>query len=78
MMFSILQTGIKNYFKIHDPQLKSYSLAVILIVFIWNIGNFPQQAIVQYPSNVYFFLSVALMVAIFKIDQQQNLGVDGK
>jgi O-antigen ligase len=78
MVFTILRTGINNYFKIKDPQLKSYSLAVVLIVFIWNVGNFPQQAIVQYPSNVLFFLSVALMVAIYRIDQQQNPVVDGK
>jgi putative inorganic carbon (hco3(-)) transporter len=78
MMFTILKTGIYNYFKLKDPQLKSYSLAVVLIVFIWNVGNFPQQAIVQYPSNVLFFLSVALMVAISRIDQQQNLAVDEK
>jgi hypothetical protein len=78
MIFVILKTGINNYFKIIDPQLKSYSLAVVLIVFIWNIGNFPQQAIVQYPSNVLFFLAVALMVSIYRIDQQQNLAADGK
>lgn len=78
MIFIILKTGVNNYFKIQDAQLKSYSLAVILIVFIWNVGNFPQQAIVQYPSNVLFFLSVALMVAIYRVDQQQNLAVDGE
>jgi O-antigen ligase len=78
MVFTILSAGINNYYKIKDLQLKSYSLAVILIVFIWNVGNFPQQAIVQYPSNVLFFLSVAMMVAIYRIDQQQNLAVDEK
>lgn len=77
MILTILITGVNNYFKIKDPQLKSYLLAVILIVFTWNIGNFPQQAIVQYPSNVLFFLSVALMVAIYRIDQQQIKELDG-
>ncbi len=78
MMFIILRTGINNYFIIKDKQLKSYSLAVVLIVFIWNLGNFPQQALVQYPSNVLFILSVALIVKIYRIDQQQNLAVDEK
>ena len=78
MIFVILLTGVNNYFKIVDPQLKSFSLAVVLIVFIWNVGNFPQQAIVQYPSNVLFFLSTALIVVIYRIDQQQNLAVDEK
>ena len=73
MIVVILQKGINNYFKIKDPELKSYSLAVVLIVFVWNVGNFPQQAIVQYPSNVLFFLSVAFIPVIFRIDQQQNI-----
>jgi O-antigen ligase len=76
MMFMILRTGINNYYLIKDKQLKSYSLAVVLIVFIWNVGNFPQQALVQYPSNVLFVLSVALIIKIYRIDQQQNLAVD--
>lgn len=78
MIFSILQTGINNYFKIRDPELKSYLLAMVLIVFAWNIGNFPQEALVQYPSNVLFFLAVALISVIYRIDQQQNLIVDAK
>ncbi len=78
MIFTILKTGIDNYYLIKDPELKSYSLAFILVVFTWNLGNFPQQALVQYPSNVLFFLAVALMVVIFRIDQQQNLEFDAK
>jgi len=78
MIFVILQYGIKSYFKIRDPELKSYLLAMILIVFAWNIGNFPQEALVQYPSNVLFFLAVAIIAAIYRIDQQQNFEIDAK
>jgi hypothetical protein len=72
LMFTILKTGINNYYKIKDPQLKSYCLAVTLIVFALNFGNYPQEALVQYPTNVYFYLVVALMVVTLRIDQQQN------
>ena len=78
MIFVILQYGIKSYFKIRDPELKSYLLAMILIVFAWNIGNFPQEALVQYPSNVLFFLAVAIIAAIYRIDQQQNFEINAK
>ena len=78
MIFVILQYGIRTYFKIRDPELKSYTLAMLLIVFAWNIANYPQEALVQYPSNVLFFLAIAIIPAIYKIDQQQNLSIDAK
>ena len=78
MIFVILQYGVKIYFKIRDPELKSYALAMLLIVFAFNIGNYPQEALVQYPSNVLFFLAIAIIPAIYKIDQQQNLSIDAK
>lgn len=71
-MFTVLRVGINNYFSIKDPQLKSYALAMVLIVFAFNIGNYPQEALVQFPSNVYFYLVTALIVVIKRIDDQQN------
>ena len=78
MIFVILQYGIKIYFKVRDPELKSYILAMLLIIFTWNIANYPQEALVQYPSNVLFFLAIAIIPAIHRIDQQQNLALDAK
>ncbi|MDF2434267.1 MAG: teichuronic acid biosynthesis protein TuaE, partial [Mucilaginibacter sp.] len=49
--FVILYKGINYYYLIKDPELKSYCLAMILIIFAFDVGNFPQQALVQYPSN---------------------------
>ena len=72
LMFTILKTGINNYYTIKDPQLKSISLAMVLIVFAFNVGNYPQEALVQFPSNVYFYLVVALIVVVKRIDKQQN------
>ncbi|RYE36928.1 MAG: O-antigen ligase domain-containing protein [Sphingobacteriaceae bacterium] len=75
LMFIILKTGIKNYYLIQNPELKSYCLAVTVIVFTLNIGNFPQEAIVQFPTNVLFVLAAALVNVTLKLDQSltQNL-----
>ncbi len=69
LMFLILKTGIKNYFRIKDPELKSYCLAATTIVFALNIGNFPQEALVQFPNNILFFLVAALISVTLKLDQ---------
>lgn len=72
LMFTILRVGIINYYEVKDPSLKSYSLSMVLIVFAFNIGNYPQEAIVQFPSNVYFYLVTALIVIVKRIDDQQQ------
>lgn len=68
LMFIILKTGINNYYLIKDPELKSYCLAMTLIVFALNIGNYPQEALVQFPTNVYFYLVVALINITLRLD----------
>jgi len=72
LMFTILRVGIINYYAIKDPSLKSYSLSMVLVVFAFHIGNYPQEALVQFPSNVYFYLVTALIVVIRRIDDQQQ------
>ncbi len=71
-MFTVLKTGVNNYFSIKDPELKSYSLGCLLIVFALNIGNYPQEALVQYPSCILFYLVIALLNVTKRIDDQQN------
>ena len=72
LMFTVLKTGIDNYYKIRDPELKSYCLACVLIVFALNVGNYPQEALVQFPTNVYFYLVLALIMVTMHLDKEQN------
>ena len=70
LMFVVLKTGITNYYNIRDPQLKSYALAMVLVIFSLHIGNFPQEALVQYPTNILFSLVLALINTIRVLDKQ--------
>lgn len=72
LMFTILRTGINNYYKIRDPELKNYCMAMTLVIFCFNFGNYPQEAIVQFPSNLYFFLAVALINITYQLDIEKN------
>lgn len=72
LFFIVLKSGIENYFLIEDPELKSYCLAAVLIVFAISVGNFPQEAIVQFPLSVYFFMLIALMNVTRKLDVDQK------
>ncbi|MDB5008418.1 MAG: hypothetical protein JWP45_2811 [Mucilaginibacter sp.] len=70
--FVILYKGINYYYLIKDPELKSYCLAMILIIFAFDVGNFPQQALVQYPSNILFYLAMAILNVAMRLDLEQR------
>lgn len=71
LMFFIMRDGINNYYTIRNPELKTYCLAVLMIVFAYNIGNYPQEALVQFPSSIYFYLAVALINVTKRIDDRE-------
>jgi hypothetical protein len=72
LFFVVLRSGINYFFLIKDPRLKNYCMAMVLVIFAFNIGNFPQQAIVQYPSNIIFYLAIAIIVACKRLDTVQQ------
>lgn len=79
LMFVVLKTGIDNFFTIRDPELKSYALAMLLVIFALGIGNYPQEAFVQFPNNILFYLSIAIIVVLKRLDdnkQKETLLVD--
>jgi putative inorganic carbon (HCO3(-)) transporter len=78
LIFVVLRTGVINYFTIRDPELKSYCLAMLLILFSLSIGNYPQDALVQYPINVYFYLAIAMLNITLKLDKEKQAEVEAK
>jgi O-antigen ligase len=72
LIFVVLYNGINFFYLIKNPDLKVYCLAMILIIFALNVGNFPQQALVQYPSNILFYLAIAIMVVCMRLDNEEQ------
>lgn len=72
LMFFILREGINNYFLIRNPELKTYCLAMLLVVFAYNVGNYPQEALVQFPSNIYFYLAAAIINITRILDERER------
>ena len=71
--FIILQRGIYYYYIIKDPELKTYCMAMVLIIFALDIGNYPQQAFVQYPTNILFYLAMAIINVTYRLDKPNRV-----
>ncbi|WP_183559203.1 O-antigen ligase family protein [Mucilaginibacter sp. SP1R1] len=72
LMFVVLYNGINFYFLVKNPVLKNYCMAMILVIFALNVGNFPQQALVQYPTNILFYLAIAILVVCKRLDDEEQ------
>jgi hypothetical protein len=66
--FVIMYKGIQYYYLISNPELKTYCLGMVLFIFAFDVGNYPQQALVQYPSNILFFLAMAILNITMRLD----------
>jgi len=73
LVFLSLVTGINNFYLIKDPELKNYCMAVTMVIFAYNVGNYPQEAIAQYPSSVIFVLCMALTKVTKLLDDKKQL-----
>lgn len=68
MLFLILKTGIDHYYLIRNKELKAYCLAMVLVLFVLCVGNFPQEAFVQFPANILFYLAAAILQVTYRLD----------
>ena len=76
LMFIVLKSGIENFYLIRNAELRTYCLAMTLVLFALNIGNFPQEALVQYPNNILFYLAIAIIQITYRLDQQERVKLD--
>jgi putative inorganic carbon (HCO3(-)) transporter len=76
LLFVMLRAGIINFFRIRNPELKSYCLAMVLIIFVLSIGNYPQEALVQFPTSIYFYLIAALAGVTWQLDKENKTSMN--
>lgn len=72
LMFVILRAGVNSYFRIRDPELKNYCMCMTLVVFALNIGNYPQEALINYPTPFFFYLAAAIINSTYNLDKKQT------
>lgn len=66
--FAVLRTGIKSYYRLRDPELKTLLLCHFVSIFTLMVAQFSQLAIGQYPSVLYFYSVLALLIKMPQYD----------
>ncbi len=70
LLLVILHTGIRNYFSMHDENLKLLQLFFLTILICLIVTNYPQESIHSPPMTSLFFLSAAALTGLIKLDTE--------
>jgi hypothetical protein len=61
--------GVKNYYRMKDPLLKAYLAGILAAIFSIIVANYPQEALIQAPTILIFYIMMALVVRLRKLDK---------
>ncbi len=68
LLFAVLRSGIYYYLRVEDPKIKNLYLAVTTSIFMLTVANYPQEAIVQLPMSIVFYILLAAIVKLKDFD----------
>lgn len=68
-IFQCLRWGIYYYFRVRDPMIKNLYLAINTVFFMLVIASYPQEAILQLPTSIIFYIFLAAIVRLKDYDE---------
>ena len=70
-LMTIMVTGIRQVFRVRDPVAKNLTLAILVVMFCLVVASYPQEAIPMLPTSVVFYVLLACMVRLGKLDAER-------
>ncbi len=70
-LFVILKECVYYYFRVRDPTIKMMYLAIANVLFILTLASYPQEAIVQLPTSIVFYICLAAVVRLKDFDLEE-------
>ena len=67
-IFQCLRWGIYYYFRVRDPMIKNLYLAINTAFFMLVIASYPQEAILQVPTSIIFYILLAAIIKLKDFD----------
>lgn len=64
LMFAVLMTGVRDYFRSQDVRARTYYPVFLTLILMLVVAHFPQRAITQVPMNLFFYISMAIVVKL--------------
>lgn len=68
-IFQCLRWGVYYYFRVRDPMIKNLYLGINSVFFMLVIASYPQEAILQVPTSIIFYIFLAAIIRLKDFDE---------
>ena len=75
LIFTVLKTVVYYYLRVRDPMIKTIYLGLANIMFILALASYPQEAILQLPTSIVFYICLAAIVRLKDFDPAFNKAI---
>ncbi|MEM1124532.1 MAG: O-antigen ligase family protein, partial [Bacteroidota bacterium] len=75
LLYMIIRMGIKYYLRARNEQIKIIYLALTCMMFMLILASYVQEAIVQLPTSINFYICLAIIVRLKDFEDEADLAV---
>lgn len=73
LLFVIVRMGIRYYLRAKNEQIKIIYLAITTMMFMLILASFVQEAIVQLPTSIHFYICLAIIARLKDFEAEADL-----
>lgn len=68
MLCIAMVVSVRYYIRVNDPIIKNLYQALLVLMFLLVLANYPQEAIILLPNSIIFYLTLAMLVRLKDFD----------
>ena len=73
LLLKIIHFGTYCYLRVKHPTIKIVYLCITTMMFMLILASYPQEAIVQLPTSIFFYVSLAIMARLKDFEQEASM-----
>ena len=77
LIFKIINIGIYYYFRVKNEQIKTIYLAITVMMFMLALASYVQEAIIQLPTSIFFYISLAILARLKDFEEEADMELAG-
>lgn len=77
ILYMVLRTGMKYYLRVKNDNVKMIYLAITCMMFMLALASYVQEAIVQLPTSINFYICVAILSRLKDFEHEADLELNG-
>jgi hypothetical protein len=67
--FIIMRLGFHHYYRVKDPEIRTYYIGLLVMMFSLIVAQYAQMAISQYPVVLYFYAIAVIFIRLADYDK---------